>query len=121
MSERHQIVDDDDFWTQLEYDATRWLARSGDVTLARLWIDGFVRESTADTQRGVDVRGTVWVATGSNDQQPFSFVVSVPQSMLHRRRRDFGIQGLSVDMAGRLVEITVISESVRTLKDASHD
>jgi hypothetical protein len=97
MSDRNQIMDDGEFWTQLEYDASHWLESSEDKTLRRFWIDGFLPKSAAGTKLGADVEGTAWVSTGGRAQYPYRFVVCVPQKMLHRRRQNFRIERLSLD------------------------
>lgn len=39
-----QIVNDDDFWSRLEYDACTWLSSSEDKRTSHIWIDGFSPE-----------------------------------------------------------------------------
>ncbi|MBI3413803.1 MAG: hypothetical protein HY043_00565 [Verrucomicrobia bacterium] len=110
MSDRHQILDDQEFWTRLEYDASHWLESSDDKTLRRFWIDGFLPESITDTIRGADVEGTAWVGIGGREQWPYRFVVSVPQKMLHRGRQTFAIEQLSLSEAEQTLQIEVVSE-----------
>lgn len=56
-----------------------------DRSLRGYWIDDFAPESVIDTKRGVDVHGTAWVGDGHHSIDPYRFIVSVPQKMLHRR------------------------------------
>lgn len=110
MSDRHQIIDDADFWLRLEYDASHRLGRSDDRTLRPFWIDGFLPESATDTKRGVDVTGIAWVGKGSRNQHPYRFIVSVPQAMLVRRRRSFFIEDLLLDATQQTLRIQVAIE-----------
>jgi len=109
VSDRHQIMDDEEFWTRLEFDASRWLGRSEDKTLRRFWIDGFLPESATNTKRGADVKGMAWVGIGGREQFQYRFVVSVPQKMLHRREA-FSIGQLSIDEAQQTLQIEVTNE-----------
>ena len=110
VSDRHQIMNDDEFWTRLEFDASRWLENSDEKTLRRFWIDGFVPETITNTKHGADVEGTAWVGIGGRDQYQYHFVVSVPQKMLHRGRQTFCIERLSLDEAEQTLQIEVTSE-----------
>ncbi len=109
MHDRHHIKDDQQFWERLEYAASHWLQSSGDVTLRRFWIDGFLPEAAKNTQRGVDVEGGALVGLGQRRQFQYRFVVSVPQKML-RQRETFSIERLSLDEAQQTLQITVSSE-----------
>ena len=109
MHDRHHIKDDQQFWEQLEYTASHWLQSSGDVTLRRFWIDGFLPETAKNTKRGVDVEGMAWVGLGQRRQSQYHFVVSVPQRML-RKRETFSIEHLAVDEAEKTLQIVVASE-----------
>ena len=40
MSDRHQNMDDHEFWTRLEHDASHWLEASDEKTLRQIWADG---------------------------------------------------------------------------------
>ena len=110
VSDRHQILDDKDFWTRLEYDASHWLESSDNTTLKRLWIDGFLPEFSTGTKRGADVEGMAWVGIGGREQYQYRFVVSVPQEMLHRSTQTFSIERLSIDEAKQILQIDVASK-----------
>jgi hypothetical protein len=110
MGDRHQIMNDEEFWTRLEFDASHWLETSDDKTLRRFWIDGFLPESITDTKHGADVEGTAWVGIGGREQYQYRFFVSVPQKMLHRGRQTFRIERLSLDEAEQTLKIEVVSE-----------
>jgi hypothetical protein len=43
MNGRDQILNDQEFWTRLEFVASRWLETSDDRDLKRFWVDGFLR------------------------------------------------------------------------------
>ena len=107
MTGRHQILNDQEFWTRLEYDASRWLENSDDQGLRKFWIDGFLPETARDTKFGVEVEGTVWVGERGRVQYEYHFAASVPQKLLHRRRESFEIESLSLDEAQQLLEVVV--------------
>lgn len=110
MSDRHQIMGDEGFWNQLEYEASHWLASSDDKKLRRFWIDGFIPESITNTKHGADIEGKAWVGSGGREQYQYRFVISVPQKMLHRRRHTFCIQRFSLDEEEQTLQIEVVSE-----------
>ena len=110
MSDRHQIINDTEFWARLEYDASHWLGNSDDKTLRRFWIDGFLPDSITDTKYGADVEGTAWVGIGGSEQFQYRFIVSVPQKMLHRDRQTFCIKLLSLDETKQTLRIEVAME-----------
>jgi hypothetical protein len=110
MTDRHQILDDTEFWTHLEYEASRWLGDADDSALRRFWIDGFIPESITNTKRGAEVEGIAWVGIGSRDQYEYRFVVSVPQKMLQGRRQTFIIDQLFLDDAEQTLQIQVGGE-----------
>jgi hypothetical protein len=60
-------MDDKEFWTRLEYDASHWLESSDDNMLRRFWIDGFLPDSINNTKYGADVEGTAWVGDGPRE------------------------------------------------------
>jgi hypothetical protein len=111
MSDRHQIVNDEEFWSRLEYAACRSLESSEDKTFHGFWIDGFLPGVITNTKRGVDVEGTAWVGSGPRKQSPYHFVVSVPQAMLHRRRLTFRIEQLLLDESKQALRIVIASET----------
>lgn len=105
MSDRHEILNDQDFWTRLEFVASRWLETSDDRNLRRFWVDGFQPEIARDTRFGVDVEGMAWVGKGSRNQFQYRFVVELPQKMLHRRTPGFVIEQLSLDEGNKALQI----------------
>ena len=107
MSDRHQILDDKEFWTRLEFDASHWLEGSDDKELRCFWIDGFLPEMVVNTKRGADVEGTAWVGEGGRMQHSYRFIVSVPQQLLHLRRQTFSIELLILDEAQQTLQIEV--------------
>jgi hypothetical protein len=98
------------FWTKLAYSACGWLRDSEDASLRRFWIDDFLPESATDTKRGVDVEGTAWVGDGPRDQYPYSFIVSVPQKMLHRRSDSFLIERFVLDEVQHTLQMEISNE-----------
>jgi hypothetical protein len=110
MTDRCQILDDQEFWTRLEFDSSGWLKNSDDPTLRRFWIDGFIPETATNTKRGLDVTGAVWVGEGSWMQYQYRFLASVPQKLLHGHRHGFEIESLSLDEGGQLLEIVITGQ-----------
>lgn len=95
------------FWSRLEYAACRWLAASADPHLVRLWIDGFVPESIADTRCGVEVKGVAWIGR-ERMQRQVQFVAAVPQKLLRGGRENFAIVRLHFDEVQGVLEVSVI-------------
>jgi hypothetical protein len=110
MNDRHQIMDDREFWARLEYIASHWLNSSEEKAMSRFWIDGFAPTAVRNTKRGVDIEGRAWVGEGPRMQEEYDFVVSVPQKMLHRRGQTFSIEQLLLDQAQKTLQIEVIIE-----------
>lgn len=96
-SDRHQIMNDPDFWMRLAFTFCGLLRESADKSLRGLWIDDFLPESVTDTKRGVDVEGTAWVGYGPRLMHPYRFIVSIPQKVLCRRRESFVIERFEID------------------------
>jgi hypothetical protein len=99
-------MEDKEFWTRLEYDASRWFQGSDDKALRQFWFDGFDPLAVKDTQCGVGVEGMAWVGHGSQMDQ-YQFVVSVPQKMLHRRRQEFFIKQILLNDVEQTVQIEI--------------
>ena len=105
-NQRHEVLKDRPFWSRLEYAVSGWLAASGEPQLRWLWCDGFLPESTADTQFGVDVEGIAWVGNGKT-QQPFRFVASLPQKLLQSDRENIAIDQLRLDEEQRTLMLSI--------------
>ncbi|MFN0055800.1 MAG: hypothetical protein ACKV0T_26955 [Planctomycetales bacterium] len=106
LSDRHQVLTDAHFWSELEYSACRWLRASTDPRLKYFWVDGFVPETIRDTRRGVDVEGFAWVVDGQV-QHRYRSVVSLPQKLLRGTRQDFVIDQMIFDWRQRVLEVVV--------------
>jgi hypothetical protein len=106
MRDRHAIIEDKDFWEQLEYAATARLAESSQKLLRRFWIDGFIPEIAKNTKRGADIEGIVWVGERPRYQHEFRFVASIPQKLLHRREQ-FHIDDIAIDEARKQVTLSL--------------
>lgn len=111
MSNRHEILHDQEFWTRLEYAASRWLEDSDDQSLRRFWIDGFLPETAKDTKFGIDVEGVAWVGDGPRKQQQYRFTASLPQKMLHRQNPGFAIEQLSLDEGQQVLQVALASST----------
>ena len=107
MNDRHQLLNDREFWTRLEYAATQWLENSEDVAFRRFWVDGFLPDSAKDTNFGADFEGTAWVGIGARRQDQFRFIASLPQKMLGRQAPPFVIEQLSLDEAQQTLQLTL--------------
>ena len=97
------------FWTGLAYTACGGLRLADDPALRGFWVDDFLPESAIDTKRGVDVQGTAWVGDGSR-MHPYRFTASIPQKMLHRRRKSFSIERLDFDHARRALQVVISNQ-----------
>ena len=51
MSDRHQTMDDHEFWTCLEHTVSHRLEASDDKALGRFWVDGSLRFSFPQRRR----------------------------------------------------------------------
>ena len=109
MSIPHPILNDQEFWTRLEFVSSDWLQQSTDEVLRRFWIDGFIPEANSNTRLGTEVTGVAWVAEGPRNQTAFQFVVEVPQKLLHRPERPFLIRCLSLDAMEKIIRIELSS------------
>ena len=108
MAERHQIMNDREFWSRLEYDTCRWLENADDRNLRHFWIDGFSPDTVINTQRGLQVGGVAWVGECKGTKQhAYRFVASVPQKLLHRHRQSFVIEKLSFDTGHQFLEVVI--------------
>ncbi len=103
-------MDDKEFWTRLEYDASHWLESSDDKTLRRFWVDGFLPDSINNTEHGVDVEGTAWVGDGPREQHQYRFIVSIPQTMLHNRRKTYSIGQFILNKALQTLQIKIANQ-----------
>jgi len=108
MSERHEILNDENFWLRLEFEGSGWFATCDDHRLRQFWIDGFRPELARNTKFGIEVEGTAWVADGAQNQSEYRFIAVLPQKLLHRRNPTFVIDRLSLDEAHQtlLVELS---------------
>src|SRR5208337_2126649 len=109
MNGRHQILNDEEFWLRLEYEASAWLELSDDPALRRFWVDGFVPELATNTKRGIDAEGAVWIGEGGRNQYQYRFVAALPQNLLHKMARRFHIESLSLHLGQQFLEIVVAS------------
>ncbi|MFO1458948.1 MAG: hypothetical protein U1G08_06025 [Verrucomicrobiota bacterium] len=119
-NERHQILQDRDFWSRLEFAACRWLAASNDPRISRLWIDGLLPESITNTRLGTDVEGVAWLTNG-NTQQAIRFVASIPQKLLQSNRETVVLYSFHLDEERRLLELTVGKAPHPTQEPGSHE
>ena len=68
-------------------------------------------EKAIDVQRGVEVVGLAWVGVlSTRSQKEWRFTVSIPQKMLHRRRKNFVIEELVLNEAEQTLELTLVCE-----------
>nr|WP_298724850.1 hypothetical protein [uncultured Steroidobacter sp.] len=98
MSDRNEVLTDAQFWLALEFKLSGWFRTSGDRSFGGFWCDAFLPQFATDTKTGVDVSGCAWIGDGPREQRKYSFVVSIPQRMLSRRRNDIALKGVEVDI-----------------------
>jgi hypothetical protein len=97
VGDRHQVLRDEQFWLKLEYVLCGWFRTCGDRSLGGFWCDGVIPEFAADTREGIEVTGIAWIVDGRN-QHKYSFTASIPQRMLARRRDEFVVTELALDL-----------------------
>jgi hypothetical protein len=105
MDQRHQTLKDQDFWTRLEFVASRWLETSDERDLRRFWIDGFLPEVARNTRLGIEVEGVAWVGDHFRHQWQYRFTIALPQKMLCHRQMPFVIERLSLDERNQTLHI----------------
>jgi hypothetical protein len=111
VNDRHEVLEDAQFWLMLEYGMSGWFRDCGDKSLGGFWCDGFIPESARDTREGVEVSGIAWIAKGRDSQDKFSFVASIPQRMLGGRRAGAAIEDLTIDLARQDLRFSVVPAS----------
>ena len=82
----------------LEFNISGWFRSCEDRLLRGHWCDGLVPHSATDTKHGVEVHGNAWIADGRKTQREYSFVVSIPQRILSRRRSDVALTDVDIDV-----------------------
>jgi hypothetical protein len=111
VNDRHEVLEDAQFWLMLEYGMSGWFRDCGDKALGGFWCDGFTPVSARDTREGVEVSGIAWIVKGRESQDKFSFIASIPQRMLGGRRADATIGDLTIDLASRELRVSVVPAS----------
>jgi hypothetical protein len=111
MNDRHEVLEDAQFWAMLELGISGWFRDCGDRSLGGFWCDGFIPESAQDTREGIEVSGTAWIAKGRDSRDKYSFVASIPQRMLGERRAGAAIGDLMIDPARQELRISVVPAS----------
>jgi len=109
-SHRHEIMQDQRFWTKLAFTACALLREGEDQTLRGLWVDDFKPEHVADTKHGVDIEGTAWIGDGPQAMHPYRFILSVPQKILHRRRDRFSFEIFVLDQDQHTLQVSIGNE-----------
>lgn len=107
MSDRHRILADAEFWLALEYRLCGWFRSDGGASLGGFWCDGFLPHSARNTKVGVEIHGSVWIVDARQGQRQYSFVVAVPQRMLHRRRDDVALKDVEIDVAQATIRFAI--------------
>jgi hypothetical protein len=111
VKDRHEVLEDAQFWAMLEHGISLWFRDCGDQSLGGFWCHGFIPESAQDTREGIEVSGIAWIAKGRDSQEKFSFVASIPQRMLGERRAGAAIGDLMIDPARQELRISVVPSS----------
>jgi hypothetical protein len=111
VSDRHQVLRDEQFWLKLEYVLCGWFRACGDRSLGGFWCDGVIPEFAADTREGIEVTGIAWIVE-NRKQHKCSFTASIPQRMLARRRDEFVITDLALDLDHKKLAFTVAPAAV---------
>jgi hypothetical protein len=101
------IQDDGEFWSRLEYAASRWLSSASDLTLRHFWIDGFLPDAFRRTNAGAEIEGVAWVGNGSRKQEQYRFRARVRWQVVDESRDDFEIERIAFDHVNRTLEVKV--------------
>lgn len=107
MSDRHEILEDRQFWLVLEYSISGWFRTCGDNLLGGFWCDGLIPESAKSTSDGIEVSGIAWVVDHRGKQHQCSFTAAIPQRMLARRPNQVAIGDCSLDIDRKEVRLSV--------------
>jgi len=97
MNEGHPLLTDQDFWTRLEFKASRWMQSAHDKAIRPFWIDGFIPETAVQVKAGVIVEGAVWIGNGGSEQEMYRFTVVLPDEACCDRIGNLVIESLSLD------------------------
>ena len=106
-------MEETDFWPALEYRVTREMEGS-DLCAARgLWCDGFLPEAREATAEGALVRGRAWVGLDGDKQEPWPFLLWLPDRYRSTPPEDWSVLvpaedatgWLAVDIDGARLEI----------------
>jgi hypothetical protein len=107
MHDRHEILKDADVWLRLEFWLSAWFRENRVHGFLGCWCDGFVPEAARDTRLGIEISGGVWLVNEPHWERRFSFVATVPQRMLHRRRDDCVMTDIVLDEAHSRLTFTL--------------
>ena len=107
MSDRHQILSDDHFWSRLEFELSGWFRTCGDRALGGYWCDGFMPMSALNTKTGIEVQGLAWVVDGHESHDQYKFSLEIPQRLLSRRRGGAVLVVKGVDVQHRELELAL--------------
>lgn len=108
MSDRYEVLKDNQFWLMLEYGVSGWFRTCGDNSFSGFWCDGFIPESARDTRDGIEVSGTAWVVDGRGLQYRCSFTAAIHQRMLGGRRANVLISDLTLDLNRKDLHFSVV-------------
>ena len=71
---------EDEFWPQLEREATRELESRENRRIRYLWVDGFIPTGTERRGDGNWVVGTAWIGDGGKSQTTYTFALFLGQA-----------------------------------------
>jgi hypothetical protein len=107
VNDRYEVLQDAQFWLTLEYGLSGWFRTCADSSLRGFWCDGFIPQAASDSKGGVEVKGIAWIGGGRNEQHKCAFTASIPQKMLARRRDEFVVTELTLDLERKDLRLAV--------------
>lgn len=69
-------------------------------------------QGASNTRNGVDILGIAWIVDNRSAQHKCSFTAAIPQRMLARRRNEFVIPELALDLKHRELRFSVAPSEI---------
>lgn len=112
--DRTRIIEDKNFWLDLEFRMSGDLQSSDADFMRRYWIDGFLPSEVKNSKQGVVVSGRVWMAEhGSGKQEQWAFEVEVPQNMLHKPIKNYEYNITNFDEVRMLLVLELAKQAAQ--------
>ena len=116
-NDRFKILNDRNFWNNLQFLVSGYFAESQNTEFNRFWIDGFEPIDCSNTKDGIDVEGIVWVmlmakAEPLQGHKPkYSFRMTIPQKLLYKEIEKFDFEVTNFDTGSKELELRIMKPS----------